>query len=117
MEQGLNTIRQAIAVDPSPLRYMNYGSILFGNGVALFKKGQTDEAKKILTDCEAQLQKAISGFNKEKDVAFLAQSYFLLGEMYNNAFADSVKAKEYYESAVKVYDHEGAKTALARLSQ
>ncbi len=117
MDQGLNMIKQAIELDPTPIRYMNYGSILFGNGVELFKKGQIDDAKKTLKACEEQLQKAIAGFDKTKDNAFLAQSYFLLGEMHNNAFADPLKAKTYYERALSYFDHDGAKAALAKLPQ
>ena len=115
MDKGLAMVRQAVALDPTPQRHMNYGSILFGNGVALFKQAQAEEGKKILRLCEEQLHKAIEGFNKDKDAVFLAQAYFLLGEMYNNAFADPAKAKEFYSTALTFSDHDGAKAALAKI--
>ena len=117
MDQGFDLIAQAIALDPAPRRYMNYGSILFGNGVALFKKGQLEEGKSVLGQSEEQLNKAIAGFDKTKDAVFLGQTYFLLGEMYANAFADAAKAKEFYQKAVSLADHDGAKAALTKISQ
>ncbi len=114
MDKGLSLMRQAIAMDPVPSRYLNYGSVLFGNGVSLFKSGQTDKAKKILADARAQLLKAAAGFDKSADAVFLAQSYFLLGEIERNGFADAAKAKEYYQKSLSFYDHEGAKAALAQ---
>ncbi len=115
MDQGLELIRQAIALDPSAQRHLNYGSILFGNGVALYKKGDLDQGKKVLRQSEEQLNKAIAGFNKDTEAAFIAQAYFLLGEMHANAFADIAKAKEHYSKAVFLSDHDGAKSALAKL--
>jgi tetratricopeptide (TPR) repeat protein len=115
MEKGLSLMRQAIALDAAPSRELNYGSILFGNGVSLFKSGQKDKGKKILADAREQLLKAADGFDKTKEVLFLGQAYFLLGEIERNGFADAAKAKEYYKKALSFYDHEGAKAALAQL--
>ncbi len=116
MSQGLNFMVRAIRLDPSPMRYMNYGSILFGNGVALFKDSDQEKGKEILRQAEKQLRKAIETFNPNKDQVYLSQCYFLLGEMYRNAFADKVKAKEYYRKAVDLNDYIGAKDALSQLS-
>ena len=116
MEEGLKLIRQAIAIDPAPQRHMNYGSILFGNGVPLFKKGDQEEGKKVLSVCEEQIQKAIAGFAKDKDAVFLSQANFLLGEIYANAFADIHKAKEYYQKSLTFSEHAGAKAALAKIT-
>ena len=99
---------QAIALDPTPLRHMNYGSILFGNGVAVFKDSDPVKGKEILRQAEAQLLKAITGFNPNRDQAYLSQCYFLLGEMYVNAFGDKFKAIEYYKKAVDLNDYPGA---------
>ncbi len=99
MERGLALMDQAIALDPAAQRWMNYGSVLFGNGVSLFKSGRTEEGLKILRQAETQLLKAIAGFDKNKDAVFLGQSYFLLGEMYHNAFNDPDQAQEYYQKS------------------
>jgi tetratricopeptide (TPR) repeat protein len=114
MDEGMDLLRQAVTLDPLPGRHMNYGSILFGNGVALFKKDQQEEGLKILRQAEQELNKAITGFDKQKDAAFLSQAYFLLGEMYSNAFADKPQAKTYYTQALTFFDHDGAKSALAK---
>ncbi len=115
MEEGLALMRQAIAQDPNPTRYMNYGSVLFGNGVELFKNGLEDQGKKVLRQSEEQLNKAIAGFDKTRDNLFLSQAYFLLGEMYRNAFGDPAKAKELYTQCLAFADHDGAKAALAQM--
>ncbi len=115
MDKGLSLMRQAIALDPVPSRQLNYGSILFGNGVSLFKSGQKDKGQKVLAEAREQLLNAVDGFDKTKDVMFLGQAYFLLGEIERNGFADAPKAKEYYKKSLSFYDHEGAKAALQQL--
>ena len=117
MEEGLKLMKKAMDVDPKPMRHMNYGSILFGNGVADFKAGRQPQAVEILHQAEDQLNQAISGFNPKKEGVFLAQAYFLLGEMYLNAFGDKEKSKTFYQKALTYYDHEGAKAALAQWPQ
>ncbi len=117
MDQGLDLINQAIALDPSAQRHMNYGSILFGNGVADFKGGRQDEGKAVLQKAEDELKKAIASFGTKTDPLFPAQCYFLLGEMFKNAFADESQAREFYQKAVDLAGHDGAKAALAKLSQ
>ena len=99
MDQGLGFMEQAIKLDATPLRYMNYGSILFGNGVAVFK--DSDKEK---------------GFNPKQDQTYLSQCYFLLGEMYLNAFGDRFKAREYYQKSANLSDYSGAKDALNKFS-
>lgn len=116
MDKGLDLMVSAIRLDPSPMRYMIYGSILFGNGVAIFKDTDQEKGKAILRQAEAQLLKAIQGFNPGKDQVSLSQCYFLLGEMYRNAFGDKVKAKGYYKRAVDLNDYTAAKDALNELS-
>ncbi len=112
MDQGLDFMVRAIRLDPSPMRYMNYGSILFGNGVTVFKDSDQKKGKEILRLAEAQLLKAIEEFNPQKDQVYLSQCYFLLGEMYRNAFGDKLKAKDYYKKAVGLNDYTGARDAL-----
>ena len=115
MDQGLAFISKALTLDPSPIRHMNYGSILFGNGVAAFKQGQKEHGNEILRQAESELNQAIKGFDNNKDANFLAQAYFLLGEMYANAFGDKARAKEFYKKAIAVSEHAGAKAALSKL--
>ena len=115
MDKGLSLMRQAIALDAAPSRQLNYGSILFGNGVSLFKNGQKDKGRKVLAEAREQLLKAVDGFDKTKDAMFLGQAYFLLGEIERNGFADAVKAKEYYKKSLSFYDHEAAKAALQQM--
>ena len=116
MSQGLNFMVQAITLDPTPLRYMNYGSILYGNGVAVFKDGDQGKGKEILRQAEVQFFKAIVGFNPNRDQVYLGQCYFILGEMYLNAFGDKVQAKKYYQKAVGLNDYPGARDAVNKLS-
>ena len=119
MAQGLDLIHQALELDPNAQRHMNYGSILFGNGVELFKQGKQEEGKEILKQSEAELQQAIAGFAKEKNSASndfsAAQASFLLGEIYANAFADADAAKKHYQKALDLNGHDGAKAALEKL--
>ena len=115
MDQGLEAMRQAIALDATPQRHFNYGSILFGNGVSRFKKGMIEEAKKILLKAQDELDKAISGFDPENDTSVIAQAYFLSGEIQSKAFDDTAKAKVYYQKAISAADHDGAKAALTTL--
>jgi tetratricopeptide (TPR) repeat protein len=116
MSQGLDYMVQAITLDPSPIRYLNYGSILFGNGVSVFKDSDQNQGKAILRQAEIQLLTAIKGFNPKKDQVYLSQCYFLLGEMYRNAFGDNARARDYYQKAVDLNDYTGAKDALTKLS-
>ncbi len=115
-DKGLAKMLKAIELDPSPLRRMNYGSVLFGDGVELYKKGSIEEAKKILHECERQLQLAIKEFSPSTDAAYLSQSYFLLGEIDANAFGNIQEAKVYYNKAVKLFDHPAAKEALEKIN-
>ncbi len=115
MEEGLKLIRQAMEIDPDPLRRVNYASVLFGNGVSLFKSGRKKESLDTLRLCEEQLRKAIAGFDSKKQAIALSQAYFLLGEIYAHALSDPGQAKEFYRQALVFFDHAGAKSALARL--
>ncbi len=114
-QKGLQLMLKAIEVDPTPARRMNYASILFGNGVSLFKDGKQEQGTAILRRSEEQLLKAIAGFDKNTDGLYLSQCYYLLGEMYLNAFADTAKAKTYYQKAVTAYDHPAAAAALRKI--
>jgi tetratricopeptide (TPR) repeat protein len=116
MDQGLDDMVRAIQLDPTPMRHMIYGSVLFGNGVAVFKDSDQNKGVEILHQAEAQLRKAIAGFNPNKDQVYLGQCYFLLGEMYLNAFGDKDKAREYYKQSVELNDYPGARDALDRMS-
>lgn len=115
MSQGLDLMRQALILGPTAQRHMNYGSILFGNGVLLFKEDKKEQGRNALRQAEEELNKAIGGFDKDKDAFFMAQCFYLLGEMYANAFEDKVKAKDYYQEAVDLAAHSGAQKALTKL--
>jgi len=116
LEEASDLMFQAVQLDPTPLRFMNYGSILFGNGVSAFKEDDQVKGIAILKQAEVQLHKAIEGFNPNKDQVYLSQCYFLLGEMYLNAFDEKVKAIEYYQKSADLSDYSGAKDALNKLS-
>lgn len=116
MDEGLAQLQEALALDPTPQRHFNYGSILFGNGVAEFKKGAIDHAKKILLHAQDELDKAVKSFDHEADKLAVGQAYFLMGEMQAKAFADTTKAKTYYQQAVTVANHAAAKAALGNIN-
>jgi TPR repeat protein len=115
MSTGMDLMVHAVALDPSALRRMNYGSMLFGNGVEIFKDSDQRLGKEVLRQAETQLLGAIKEFNPGKDQVYLSQCYFLLGEMYQNAFGDKLKAKEYYTQSAALSDYSGAKDALNKL--
>lgn len=113
--QGLIYMARAIALDPTPMRYMLYGSILYGNGMSVLQDGDQEKGKAILEQAQAQLLKAVQGFDPATDQEYLGQCYFHLAEIYLKAFGDKVKAKEYYEKADDLNDYPGAKQALEKL--
>ncbi len=115
MDQGLDLMVRSIRLDPTPMRHLIYGSILFGNGVAIFKDSDQKKGIETLRLAEAQLLKAINGFNPNKDQVYLGQCYFMLGEIYLNALGDKFKARGYYQKAVDLNDYPGARDALNRL--
>ena len=115
MDKGIALMARATELDPTPMRRMNYGSILFGNGVEYFKNGDKVEALRALHEAENQLSQAIAAFHPKRDQQFLAQAYFLLGEIYSNAFADPRKARDFYQISLSYYYNQGAKEALETL--
>ncbi len=115
MAEGLILMKRALEVDATPMRHMNLGSILFGNGVADFKEGKKAQAKETLRQSEEQLMRAIAGFDPRTEKIFLAQAYLLLGEIYSNAFLDKEKAKDFYKESLSYYENQAAKTALELL--
>ena len=116
MSQGLGLMAQAVKLDPSPLRHMIYGSMLYGDGVEVFKNTDQIRGTEILHQSESELIKAIQGFSPNTDQSYLSQCYFLLGEMYRNAFSDKPRARGYYEQAIQLNDYPGAKEALGQIS-
>jgi tetratricopeptide (TPR) repeat protein len=115
MEEGMVLMKQAMQIDPTPMRHMNYGSILFGNGAAEFESGNKAKAQETLYEAQDQLAQAIAGFNPKKEAVFIAQAYFLLGEMYLNAFSNEAKARMFYYKALSYYDNPGARAAVEKL--
>ncbi len=111
--EGLDLIRQAIQADPQiPDWHMNYGSMLFLKGQKIFQSGNTQEAKKIFKESEKELLLATQLF-KEADGKLTSHCYFLLGDIYQYAYGEQDKAKEYYEKSLTLYPkHGGAKSAL-----
>ena len=85
--------------------------------MTLFKKDKKIEGQDVLKHAEAELNLAIKNFSPNADPIFPAQAYFLLGEMYANAFTDVEKARKYYGKAVGLADHPGAAAALTKLDQ
>ena len=115
-EKGLGLMLQAVQLDPAPMRHMIYGSMLYGDGVSVFKVSDQIKGIAILHQAESELIQAIEGFNPNTDQSNLSQCYFLLGEMYRNAFDDKPRARGYYEQAVQLNDYPGAQDALNQMS-
>lgn len=117
MSEGLDMMRQALILAPNANRHMNYGSVLFGNGVMLYKENKKEQGRKILQQAEEELNKAAALFQDPKDAFFMAQCFYLLGEMYAYAFDDRAKAQDYYQEAVELAAHPGAVKALKNLTK
>ena len=117
LREGLLLMKQAQEKDPNPMRSMNYGSILFANGVSDFNSGNKLQAIQTLREAEDQLSQAIAGFDPQKNAAFIAQAYFLLGEMYLNGFSNADMAKDFYYKSLEYDDNPGARAAIEALRQ
>lgn len=116
MDQGLELLRKATALDPKPNRHLNLGAILSGNGVAAFKDGRKDEAFAVFKEAQAELDQAIDLFDPKKEITFLSQAYYLLGEMHAQAFGNPAKAREYYQNSISLYENPAAQRGLKALS-
>ncbi len=112
MDEGLALLRQAIDMDPTASRHLSLGGILFGNGVALSKEGNKEAALKIFREAEKEIREATITFDPNEEKTLLSQAYYLLGEMYANAFGDQSKAKEFYEKSLSFYANPEAQHAL-----
>ena len=112
MDEGLSKMRAALALEPTGSRHLNYGSILFGNGTAIFKSGDLKQGKAVLKEAEGELRSAIDLFDPSQNATQISQCYFLLGEIYAHALKDSVRAKEFYEQSLSYYDNGQSKEAL-----
>jgi tetratricopeptide (TPR) repeat protein len=116
MDEGIVLLRKAIALDPKANRHLNLGTILSGNGVALFKQGDKKAAVKTLKESEGEIKDAIKMFDPKQESIFLSQAYYLLGEMYAKGFENPVGAKEYYEKSIVFYSNPAAERGLKALS-
>lgn len=116
MEEGVALLRKAIALDPKANRHLNLGTILSGNGVALFKQGDQKAAVKILKESEHEIQQAIKMFDPVGETIMLSQAYYLLGEMHAQGFKDTSAAKEYYQKSISFYNNPSAERGLKALS-
>jgi tetratricopeptide (TPR) repeat protein len=114
-EEGMALMKRAVEIDPTAMRHMNYASILFGSGAVEFKDGDKAHGTELLFQSQEHLGKAIAGFDYRKDAVFLSQAYFLLGEIYWNAFSNQEMAKTSYQKALTYHENQGAKNALAKL--
>lgn len=112
MDDGVALLRQAVTMDPKASRHLTLGSILFGNGVTLSKGGNNQEALKIFHEAEKEIQEATAMFDPNAERTLLSQAYYLLGEMYANAFDDKSKAKEFYEKSLSFYANPKAQQGL-----
>lgn len=117
MQEGLVTLRKAIELSPEANRYLNLGSILFGNGVAAFKRGNIDEAVSIFRNAQYELEAAIRLFDRNSQQMFLAQAYFLLGEMQAQGFKDEKSARKFYEQSLSFYVNPAVERRLKQLAQ
>ena len=98
-DDAASLLHQAIRLDPTPLRQMNYASVLFAKGVFQFKKSDTVQGTATLHESEEALNTALSGFHLPQDAIYAGQCYFLLAEMYSHVFGDTEKAKKYYQQS------------------
>ena len=115
MDEGIVLLRKAVTLDPKANRHLNLGTILSGNGVSLFKQGKKESALKILKESESEIKQAIKTFNPNQENTFLSQAYYLLGEMYAQAFGDSAGAREYYTQSISFYNNPAAERGLKAL--
>jgi tetratricopeptide (TPR) repeat protein len=115
MDEGLSLLQEALKLDPQGSRHLNFGTILFGNGVSLQKRGNSEESIKVFRQAEEEIQQALKLFDPEGETTFISQAYSLLGEMYANAFNDNAKAKTFYEKALSFYENPAARRGLAAL--
>ena len=117
MDEGLALLHKAIALDPKANRHLNFGAILSGNGVSVFKQGHKEDAIRILKESENEIKKAISMFDPNQESIFLSQAYYLLGEMYAQAFQDIDGARKYFKKSISLYSNPAAERGLKALPQ
>jgi len=114
---GLELMGRSVNLDPAPARRMNYGGMLYGDGIEIFENIDQHQGLVILQKAESQLRLAIAAFNPDQDQIYLSQCYFILGKIYMDAYTDPAKAKEYFKRAIDFSNYTGAESALNRLSQ
>lgn len=115
VEEAISLMQQAIEIGSTPMRRFNYASMLFGQAVKEFKASNLQKAMPIFKRAEITFNTAIRTLSPVKEPMFIAQAYFLLGEIYFNAYYDKEKAKAYYGKALSLYDNPSAKAALSAL--
>ncbi len=116
MDEGLALLRKAVALHPRANRHLNLGTILSGNGVALFKKGLKAEAAVVFKDSERELQEAVKLFDPKTESIFLSQAYFLLGELYAQGMQDQKEARKFYQKSISFYPNSAAERGLKALN-
>ncbi len=116
-EGVVERFERAIRMNPADASTrMNYGSVLMT--VAKNQTGQTREA--MLARAEQEFRLAATLFEMagplQQVAPFIAQAYFLLGEIAHYGRDNRTQAKALYEQALRYYRHPGAEQALKRLS-
>ena len=121
--EALEMLRRAMQIAPEfPDSHLNYGSLLFAEGNLVYERGNRKAGKTIFRQAEAELLLAIQLAEAKKVNQYwdidekkmtIAQSYFLLGDIYYYVYRDKAKAKILYQNAVKHKpDHPFALRAL-----
>lgn len=117
MEEGLVALQKAVELSPRANRHLNLGSILFGNGVSLFKQDQKKKALTVFKQAQVELSKAIELFDEKTDGMFLSQAYFMMGEMSAQGFENKKNARTFYEKSISFYPNPSAERGLKELDQ
>lgn len=116
-QDGLAALKKAVELSPEANRYLNLGSILFGNGVAAFKKGHKDEAMQVFQDAQAHLKKAVELLDENTQPMLLGQAYFMLGEIQAQGFENKNDARQFYEKSLSFYPNPAVDRAVKQLDQ
>ena len=117
-EAQLKTAQALTRLDPSTR--LTYASILFYQARRLMQIGNQAAAQDAFRRVEHELVIALKNANHEPDLLAQnlvgSQSAFMLGDLYMHVFQDAVKAKQFYQDALKFFpEHDGAIEALKRL--
>jgi tetratricopeptide (TPR) repeat protein len=116
MRTAVGACERALRINPGePLVHMNYGSLLLEAGKREpAGKGQDAVLGRAWQELDAA-NRLFGIVGSAKDAPVRSQILFLLGQIAQHARKNPKAAREYYEEALKLFDHGGAKQALDTL--